>query len=60
MARNQNPNDLFDQQFESMQKTHSTIFGNFGKFAVATVVINLAILAFLGWAIYRLVMHFTG
>ena len=57
MARQQNPNDLFDQHFESMQKTHSTIFG---KFAAATVAINLAIFGFLGWAIYRLVMHFTG
>lgn len=32
----------------------------FGRVAILIVVLNFAWLGFIAWAIYRLVMHFTG
>lgn len=51
-----NSND-FDKTATSLL---TGVFKHFGKFWLAALVLNLGILAFLGWAIYRLVMHFTG
>lgn len=35
-------------------------FGGIIAMWIFGALLNLAVLGFLGWAIYRLVMHFTG